>query len=104
MCTLTAPRQRGDHVQRSATQFDDLEQQHEASTLGMWVFLGTEILFFGGLFTTYVVYRQWYPRRFAQASRELTWSGQAPTRPCSIMQQPDDGAGGPAAQIGTAAS
>ena len=40
-----------------AHQFEDLEQQNEAATLGMWVFLVTEILFFGGLFVTYLVYR-----------------------------------------------
>ena len=44
-----------------AHQFDDLEQQKEAATLGMWVFLVTEVLFFGGLFLAYSVYRSWYP-------------------------------------------
>jgi cytochrome c oxidase subunit 3 len=52
-------------------QFDDLDQQREASTFGMWVFLCTEILFFGGLFTTYVVYRQRFHGVFAQASHDL---------------------------------
>jgi cytochrome c oxidase subunit III len=52
-------------------QFDDLDQQTEAATLGMWVFLATEILFFGGLFTVYAVYRHAYPAAFAAASREL---------------------------------
>jgi cytochrome c oxidase subunit 3 len=51
--------------------FDDLDQQREASTFGMWVFLCTEILFFGGLFTTYVIYRQRFHGVFAQASHEL---------------------------------
>ena len=37
--------------------FADLEQQRESSTLGMWVFLVTEIMFFGGLFAAYLVYR-----------------------------------------------
>jgi heme/copper-type cytochrome/quinol oxidase subunit 3 len=37
--------------------FDNMEQQAEASTLGMWVFLVTEIMFFGGLFMAYLVYR-----------------------------------------------
>jgi cytochrome c oxidase subunit 3 len=54
-----------------AHQFDSLEQQREVSVLGMWVFLVTEILFFGGLFTTYTIYRHWYPAAFAAASREL---------------------------------
>ena len=56
-----------------AHQYDDVEQQHEASTLGMWVFLITEIMFFGGLFTGYVVYRNAYPEAFAEASRHLDW-------------------------------
>ena len=38
-------------------QFEDLDQQRESATLGMWVFLVTEIMFFGGLFAAYLVYR-----------------------------------------------
>jgi cytochrome c oxidase subunit 3 len=53
-------------------QFDDLEQQREAASLGMWVFLATEVLFFGGLFGTYLVYRVWYPSTFGAASRTLS--------------------------------
>ncbi|MQA31810.1 MAG: cytochrome c oxidase subunit 3 family protein [Luteitalea sp.] len=37
----------------------------------MWVFLVTEVLFFGGLFLTYIIYRSWYPDAFAFASHEL---------------------------------
>src|SRR5580658_7615202 len=40
-----------------AHQFDDLEQQTEADTLGMWTFLATEVLFFGGMICGYCVYR-----------------------------------------------
>src|SRR5947207_6582501 len=54
-----------------AHQFDDLEQQHEANRLGMWVFLATEVLFFGGLFTGFTIYRASYPEAFTQASRHL---------------------------------
>jgi cytochrome c oxidase subunit 3 len=54
-----------------AHHFDSLEQQRDATTLGMWVFLTTEVLFFGGLFMVYSVYRSWYPDAFAAASREL---------------------------------
>ena len=54
-----------------AHQFDSLEQQRDATTLGMWVFLVTEVLFFGGLFTVYSVYRSSYPEAFAAASHEL---------------------------------
>jgi cytochrome c oxidase subunit 3 len=63
-----------------AHQFEDLDQQHEASTLGMWVFLVTEVLFFGGLFAAYSVYRSWYPGAFAAASHELVvWAGTTNT-------------------------
>ncbi len=52
-----------------AEQFDDMPQQKEASTLGMWTFLATEILFFGAMFLSYVTYRHAYPAAFAEASR-----------------------------------
>ena len=42
-------------------QFDTEAQQKDASTLGMWIFLITEIMFFGGMFLAYTVYRRWYP-------------------------------------------
>jgi cytochrome c oxidase subunit 3 len=54
-----------------AEQFDSLEQQRDASTLGMWVFLVTEVMFFGGLFTAYTVYRWSHPAEFAAASQHL---------------------------------
>ncbi|MGH7455926.1 MAG: cytochrome c oxidase subunit 3 family protein [bacterium] len=53
--------------------FDDVDQQFEASTLGMWTFLITEIMFFGGLFLGYIVYRSLYPEAFAEASRLLDY-------------------------------
>ncbi|MGP0062258.1 MAG: cytochrome c oxidase subunit 3 family protein [Isosphaeraceae bacterium] len=52
-------------------QFDDLAQQAEASTLGMWLFLATEVMFFGGLITAYAVYRSSSPREIALASEHL---------------------------------
>src|SRR5947208_11157972 len=48
-----------------AEQFDSLEQQHEASRLGLWTFLVTEILFFVGLYTAYTNYLFSYPHSFA---------------------------------------
>jgi cytochrome c oxidase subunit 3 len=51
--------------------FDTLEQQHEASTLGMWLFLVTEVMFFGGLFAAYMLYRLWYPQAWSEGSLEL---------------------------------
>ncbi len=60
-----------EHPAALAHHFDDLEQQRHASSLGMWVFLVTEIMFFGGLFCGYTVYRWLYPGAFAAASHEL---------------------------------
>jgi cytochrome c oxidase subunit 3 len=54
-----------------AHHFDDADQQRDASALGMWLFLVTEIMFFGGLFTAYVVYRAAFPVAFHAASHEL---------------------------------
>lgn len=51
--------------------FVDSNQQFDASKMGMWVFLVTEILFFGGLFAAYIVYRSWYPELYLLASEEL---------------------------------
>src|SRR5471032_1262142 len=48
--------------------FEDMGQQHEASTLGMWVFLATEILFFGGMLMAYSIYRVLYPAAWAAGS------------------------------------
>lgn len=52
-------------------QFETLEQQHEAATLGMWVFLVTEVMFFGGLLMAYLLYRVWYPEAWSEGSLEL---------------------------------
>lgn len=51
--------------------FEDIEQQRGAERLGMWMFLATEILFFGGVFLAYTVYRLWYPKDFAAISSQL---------------------------------
>jgi cytochrome c oxidase subunit 3 len=48
-----------------------MDQQLEASILGMWVFLVTEIMFFGGLFMAYIVYRWMYPEAWSAGSHEL---------------------------------
>lgn len=53
-----------------AFQFVDLRQQHDVAQLGMWVFLATEVLFFGGLILMYCVYRIGNPSGFAEAARE----------------------------------
>ena len=56
-----------------AHQFDNLEQQRVATTLGMWVFIAQEVMFFGGLFLAYLIYRTAYPTAFAAASNHLSW-------------------------------
>jgi cytochrome c oxidase subunit III len=52
-----------------AFQFADLSQQHDTAQLGMWTFLATEVLFFGGLILAYCVYRTGHPDGFAEAGR-----------------------------------
>jgi cytochrome c oxidase subunit 3 len=60
--------------------FENAEQQRDASTIGMWAFLLTEIMFFGGLFLAYFAYRQAYPLAFASASLKTDlWLGAANT-------------------------
>jgi cytochrome c oxidase subunit 3 len=54
-----------------AHQFEDVEQQREAVTLGIWIFLVTEIMFFGGLFAAYTIYRSFYLPSFETGSRLL---------------------------------
>lgn len=61
----------GHHHPALQHHFENLEQQQEASTLGMWIFLVTEVMFFGGLILTYTLYRIWYPAAWALGSEEL---------------------------------
>ena len=53
-------------------QFDDIEQQRDAVYNGMWIFLSTEVLFFGAVFFAYVLYRGMYYSSFVEGSRELS--------------------------------
>ena len=59
------------HPPGFAHQFETIQQQRQAGSLGMWVFLMTEILFFGGMFMAYVVYRSKFPDGFEAGSHEL---------------------------------
>ena len=61
------------HAHHPALQhhFQTLQQQQEASTLGMWIFLVTEVMFFGGLLMAYLVYRVWYPEAWSEGSLDL---------------------------------
>src|SRR2546423_14545596 len=49
-------------------QFEEMPQQKDAATAGMWAFLATEVLFFGAMLISYIVYRNAYPQAFAAAS------------------------------------
>jgi cytochrome c oxidase subunit III len=52
-------------------QFSELEQQRESSVAGMWTFIASEIMFFGGLFLAFTVYRLNYTQAFNEASQHL---------------------------------
>jgi cytochrome c oxidase subunit III len=84
--TVTGAMTHGGHGEHSSTALEGAESHHnpnlqhhfysmaqqlEASTLGMWVFLVTEIMFFGGLFMAYIVYRTAYPDAWAAGSNHL---------------------------------
>lgn len=58
-------------MEARAHQFEDALQQQEAATLGMWIFLATEVLFFGALLLAYGIYRRAYFPSFAEASGHL---------------------------------
>ncbi len=66
--THSAEHAHNPHLQH---HFYSMEQQLEASTLGMWVFLVTEVMFFGGMFMVYIVYRLMYPQAFILGSNHL---------------------------------
>jgi cytochrome c oxidase subunit 3 len=59
------------HPPNLAHHFDSYGQQQSAASLGVWVFLVTEIMFFGGLFTAYILYRSKYPEAFIAGSHQL---------------------------------
>jgi len=60
-----------EHSPHLRHHFDDMDQQFDSATLGMWVFLLTEIMFFGGMFGAYTVYRSMYPQAFASTSLHM---------------------------------
>ena len=64
--------QHTDHPKFLQHHFHDAQQQHESAKLGMWLFLLTEVLLFGGLFLAYAVFRAWNPEMFAAANEELS--------------------------------
>ena len=61
------------HVPYLAHHFEDMNQQSQSASLGMWAFLGTEVMFFGGLIGSYIVYRFTSPDAWAISSSHLNW-------------------------------
>jgi len=61
-----------EHPPYQKHHFETMEQQSEAARFGMWLFLLTEIMFFGGLFMAYLLYRNWYNPAFVAASHQLS--------------------------------
>ena len=63
--------------------FQTLEQQKETATLGMWIFLVTEVLFFGGMFLAYTINRSAFSMNSNGSALRLTSSSPAIARPAS---------------------
>ncbi len=61
----------GEHPKFLQHHFDTPAQQFSAAKLGMWIFLGQELLFFSGLFVAYGIFRNWYPEAFSAGSHQL---------------------------------
>jgi cytochrome c oxidase subunit 3 len=71
---LTATREqdmRDAHPSYMKHHFETISQQREAASFGMWVFLLTEIMFFGGMFCAYLIFRNWYHPAFVAGSNTL---------------------------------
>jgi cytochrome c oxidase subunit III len=60
-----------EHSPELRHHFDDMAQQFDSATFGMWVFLLTEIMFFGGMFGAYTIYRSMYPAAFESTSQHM---------------------------------
>ncbi len=60
-------------IHQTAHHFPSADAQFDAAKLGMWIFLVTEVLFFGGLFCAYVIYRAWFPDMYAEVAAHLDW-------------------------------
>ena len=68
------------YIPQHRHHFETEQQQREAGSFGMWLFLLTEIMFFGGMFFAYLLYRNWYYPAFAAASNQLNVPMGAATR------------------------
>lgn len=80
--------------------YQTLEQQHETAEFGMWIFLATELMLFGGLFTGYTVYRLVYPAGFVEGSHHLDLIYAAPNTAVLLLSSLTMALGVRAAQLG----
>jgi cytochrome c oxidase subunit 3 len=72
--------ERATHGPELLHHFVSAEQQRNTVSLAMWLFLATEVMFFGGMFCAYLIYRYWYYAEFAAGSRSLNiWLGTVNT-------------------------
>jgi cytochrome c oxidase subunit III len=60
-----------EHPPYQRHHFESVEQQFDTTNFAMWLFLLTEVMFFGGLFTAYMIMRNWYYPAFVEASHQL---------------------------------
>ena len=63
----------GSQTHQHAHHFRDADHEFETSKFGIWVFLCTEILMFGGLFVAYFIFNNMYPEMFAEGASHLDW-------------------------------
>ncbi len=89
-----------EHHEALHHQFDDLDQQRDTYTIGMWAFLITEVMFFGGLFMVYILYRYRFPEAFEDASRHLNLTISATNTVILLTSSLTIALGVRAAQIG----
>jgi len=67
----TKPAAHGEH--HHAHHFDSVQHEYDSSKEGIWLFMCTEILMFGGLFVAYIIFHNIYPEMFAEGAKSLSW-------------------------------
>jgi cytochrome c oxidase subunit 3 len=71
--TLITPAPAGFKPHRVAHHFSNFEQEFQASKLGFWLFLATEVMLFGGLFAAYIIFHGHYEETFRACGKQLSW-------------------------------
>jgi cytochrome c oxidase subunit 3 len=68
----TVAEEHHEHPSYQRHHFETVDQQFDATNFAMWLFLLTEVMFFGGLFVSYLIMRNWYYQAFVDASHQLS--------------------------------